>query len=283
MRSIIPMALSAMLAAPMACADRGRTVEEAAASINEADYMRKLAVIADDSMMGRDTPSEGLDKTAQWIAAEFERYGLEPGGDDGSFLQRWPYPAYAQDWDATTVEVDGGPALTLGEELAYVGSPMTGELTGGVVVVAGSQSDLSSLAELDVRGRHVLVFPGSPIPRRITRVARVLQEPAGIFIVSDLEGEAWDTYVADQRESVRRIYGEPDLEGPPTFAIRRDAALALLEAAGLAAPSNVGAITARPIPGIALNVTASARKVDDLAAPNVAGILRGSDPDLRNE
>ncbi|HZD03858.1 MAG TPA: hypothetical protein VE173_03040, partial [Longimicrobiales bacterium] len=150
MRTLFALTLTAALAAPMACADRGSTVEEAAASINEADYMRKLGVIADDSMMGRDTPSEGLDMTAEWIAREFERYGLEPGGGDGSYLQQWPYPAYAQDWDATTVEVQGGPALTLGENVAWDGSPTQGEFTGDLVVLSGSEFDRSQMGNLDL-------------------------------------------------------------------------------------------------------------------------------------
>ena len=61
----------------------------AAASITPADYLRKIGVIAHDSMGGRDTPSPGLEMTAAWIAGEFERLGLTPGGDDGSYIQRY--------------------------------------------------------------------------------------------------------------------------------------------------------------------------------------------------
>ncbi len=41
-------------------------------------------------MGGRDTPSEGLEAAARWAAAEFARMGLEPGGDSGTFIQRYP-------------------------------------------------------------------------------------------------------------------------------------------------------------------------------------------------
>ena len=67
----------------------GVPVEEAVASINEADFLRKIGVIAHDSMMGRANPSPGLDMTAQWIAEEFKRYGLKPGGDNGSYIQNY--------------------------------------------------------------------------------------------------------------------------------------------------------------------------------------------------
>ena len=64
----------AVLVSPlfMAC-DGGVPVEEAEASINEADFLQKIGVIAHDSMMGRANPSPGLDMTAQWIADEFKR------------------------------------------------------------------------------------------------------------------------------------------------------------------------------------------------------------------
>src|SRR5271165_5609491 len=44
-----------------------------------------LSFIASDLLAGRDTPSRGLDIAAEYIAAQFRRAGLEPGGDDGYF------------------------------------------------------------------------------------------------------------------------------------------------------------------------------------------------------
>ena len=67
----------------------GEGVSAAAASITPEDYLRKLGVIAHDSMGGRDTPSPGLEMTASWIASEFERMGLVPAGDDRSYVQRY--------------------------------------------------------------------------------------------------------------------------------------------------------------------------------------------------
>ena len=44
-----------------------------------------LSFIASDLLEGRNTPSRGLDIAAEYIAAQFRRAGLEPGGDDGYF------------------------------------------------------------------------------------------------------------------------------------------------------------------------------------------------------
>jgi peptidase M28-like protein len=51
-----------------------------------ADSLRgHLSFIASDALEGRNTPSRGLDIAAQYIASQFRRAGLEPAGDDGYF------------------------------------------------------------------------------------------------------------------------------------------------------------------------------------------------------
>ena len=51
-----------------------------------ADSLRgHLSFIASDALEGRYTPSPGLDIAAEYIAAQFRRAGLEPAGDDGYF------------------------------------------------------------------------------------------------------------------------------------------------------------------------------------------------------
>lgn len=51
-----------------------------------ADSLRgHLSFIASDALEGRNTPSPGLDIAAEYIAAQFRRAGLEPAGDDGYF------------------------------------------------------------------------------------------------------------------------------------------------------------------------------------------------------
>jgi len=94
MRVIVIAALSLLPAIPLL----GQTPTSSAAvhrgleSITAADVKRRIAIIADDSMGGRDTPSRGLDATARYIASEFQRFGLTPGGDSGTFIQRYPIP-----------------------------------------------------------------------------------------------------------------------------------------------------------------------------------------------
>ncbi len=49
-----------------------------------------LEFLADDALEGRKPGTRGGELAAKYIAAQFERLGLEPAGDSGSFFQRVP-------------------------------------------------------------------------------------------------------------------------------------------------------------------------------------------------
>ncbi len=65
-------------------------------SITPASLEGHLEFLAGDELMGRDTPSPGLDMAALYIATQFKRAGLEPAGNDGYFQSAW--------WVINTVE-----------------------------------------------------------------------------------------------------------------------------------------------------------------------------------
>src|SRR2546430_10536348 len=56
------------------------SVRRAVQSITPADIGRRIGIIADDSMRGRDTPSPELEKVAAYIAGEYRRFGLQSPG-----------------------------------------------------------------------------------------------------------------------------------------------------------------------------------------------------------
>ena len=58
-------------------------------AITPAEVCRVLSALADDSLQGRGTGTEGGAKAARFIANEMKAAGLEPGGDSG-FFQRVP-------------------------------------------------------------------------------------------------------------------------------------------------------------------------------------------------
>ncbi|MFT3704040.1 MAG: M28 family peptidase [Agriterribacter sp.] len=57
--------------------------------INAKKVKKIEKVLSGDDMQGRGLYSAGLDKAAAFIAEQFKRNGLEPGGKDGSFFQEF--------------------------------------------------------------------------------------------------------------------------------------------------------------------------------------------------
>lgn len=58
------------------------------AEISETDLATRIKTIADDAFEGRGPGTPAGEKAAEWIAADMERIGLQPGGDNGSWFQK---------------------------------------------------------------------------------------------------------------------------------------------------------------------------------------------------
>src|SRR5215204_4026806 len=59
-----------------------------AAGITADQMSGYLHFIASDAMEGRDTPSRGLDTTAEFLKMNLSRWGFKPAGDSGTFFQK---------------------------------------------------------------------------------------------------------------------------------------------------------------------------------------------------
>ena len=64
------------------------SIFEFSESITEEGLYNDLAVLSHDSLQGRDTGTEGLQKAARFLAEKYEEAGLLPVGDDSTFFQK---------------------------------------------------------------------------------------------------------------------------------------------------------------------------------------------------
>src|SRR5256885_1706497 len=94
--------LLAVLTVPVA-AQRQQPPARGAAAITTEDVRRRIGIIAADSMLGRATPSLQLDQVAAYVASEFRRFGLKPGGDSGTYVQHYPLEVQRFDPDSASV------------------------------------------------------------------------------------------------------------------------------------------------------------------------------------
>lgn len=98
MRLRVPLRLAAMAALAVAVArchePTGPSNEARAATITAADIGRWVALLAADSMRGRETPSAEIEQAASTIGVYFESLGLQPAFAGGSYLQHYGTPAW---------------------------------------------------------------------------------------------------------------------------------------------------------------------------------------------
>ncbi len=275
------------------------SVQRAVATISEEDYRRRIGIIADDSMRGRGTPSPELEKVATWIASEFERFGLRPGGDNGTFLQR--YPIHRTQLDSASFVMAMGRGVhghwVLGREAlsSSGGALAAGDGSGPIVLMVGVPTDtVNPFGGVDVRGAIVLhVAPSfgrgrgaggalQPLLRR----AREAGASSWVLLSALPDSLFRIAAMRTLEPAVSQPTGTaPATAGMPIFSVRDSSAAAVLTAAG----EDIAALRAQTTPAVrALSGFQGAYHVhfrvdEQTSAPNTIGILEGSDPVLRNE
>ncbi len=261
----------------------------AAATITADDLYQRISVLADDSMRGRDTPSPELEEVAVWIGAEFAAMGIAPGVD-GGYIQRYALRQYAVDADASSVTSSGGASLSWGTDLmAIQGLPREGEGTGPVVVMSGSGAAV--LDDLPARAQ-VFIFAGPEMEATraegwTARVAALYEAGAdNVFLVTTLDDERWNRSAA-RAAAGTRVVGELDPERTPVISVRAAAVERMLAGTGV----EVAALQARhgeavevsSVGDLTLSTATALSLLQDDSAPNVVGVLEGSDPVLKAE
>ena len=266
--------------------------ETAAAPITAEDIRSRIGVLAHDSMRGRDTPSPELDEVSAWIADEFAAFGLEPGGDDGSYLQHYPIRRVVVDMGASVVETGEGTSLSFGEDVvpSPFGATADVEVRAPVVLVRGSAEGAGRLQAAELEGRIVVLVPPRGVeeirdPGLRPLVRGVLAgEPGAVLLASEAGSEAWAARVEAALDRTRRVVGEPRPGGVPLLHVRSQALRGLLSPAGVdPTPAQDGETEVRELPDLEVVVRQVTRTVEEERAPNVVGILPGRDPELADE
>jgi hypothetical protein len=272
--------LAAQMAAP---------VSRAAATITASDVARRIGVIADDSMMGRDTPSKGLDLTARYVADQFESFGLRPAGDGSSWFQRYPITRRRLDLERSRV------VFTAGDRHDLAGFTTSARHDGGSVpekairapaLLVGGQQTPETAERLDVRNKVVLYLaPANGARSTIQQVLRIffLGGPKALVILSDADSATF-AGALPKRSPERTVVGVPTGR-PVSIQVRAGAVAQTLSAAGvdLAVLRSAASPTSRLLPSLTVAIEMNEEIVSSLEAPNTVGLLEGSDPKLKQE
>ncbi|HSU68188.1 MAG TPA: M28 family peptidase [Tepidisphaeraceae bacterium] len=130
------------------------------------DMRQSVTYLASDELEGRLIGTPGIEKAADFIAANFSKLGLQtvPGLD--GYFQPFKMTTRVDPDPAKTVFAVGNQTLKLGDDYVPLRSSAEAEAQGGVVFAGYGISDptkhYDDYANLDVKGKFVLVMRFEP-------------------------------------------------------------------------------------------------------------------------
>lgn len=287
---------------------------DASKSITPERLKAQLTLIASDEFEGRETTYRGQKLAALYIASQFEKMGLKPAGDSGTYFQRFPLVHIRVDTTSSiTISTPGGTKERSGFGKEYIpySSGKDTTITGEVEFVGyGINSKIMQFTEYDstkdYKGKIVLVLRGMPEENDTSSVffkykvagtagaKRVYAQRGGaaaVMIVENTKGRTMaDAYKERLDDLTRGLITIPQrLRGDePMFSISMDVANTLLKASG----KTIGELqqeidSTKKTKSFALKdvkVTLNLKiRRDEVKSENVIGVLEGSDSLLKSE
>lgn len=288
MRFRVALLLAAL---PSLLAAQGRqSGTSGAASITTADVQRRIGIIADDSMLGRATPSPQLDAVATYIAGEFRRFGLKPGGDSGTYIQRFPLEVVRFEPESSAIRITSRTPIAwrVGRDILLVeGQAPTSASSGPAAVITGAADAAgATLDSTSVSGKVLFVAFG---PALNAIAAKVLPlKPLAVVLVAGFPDSVWEKLPGREASvTVRNPSAEGGPAVPPVLAVRTASASTLFAQGGATADSLRAwadkPLAARPLTGVTIQLDIHQRALENASAPNVVGMLEGTDPNLKKE
>lgn len=274
-----------------------------------ADRVRgHVQFLASDELEGRDTGSRGYAVAAQYVAAQFTGLGLKPGGTSGSWFLQVPFRR-ASHSSSPQVRVRAGNrtmALAPGVDVALQPSLVERKrsIDAGLVFVGHGLDEpalgLNDYAGLDVRGKIVVAFSGSPAglstdvrahldaakPEAAARhgaigLVEITTDPTG----APAGFRSLDRPRLDWIDAAGRTGATSLLRA--RLALTAQASERLFEGARTTLASlRAQAQARRPLRGFALRARLAIEAQSswhDFSSPEVIGLLPGSDPRLAGE
>ena len=287
------------------------TAPEAASTEKVEAHVRFLA---DDLLEGREAGTRGYNIAALYVAEQFRAYGLQPGGDDDSYMQQVPLFRYQLDQAAPqSLTVTDGADLTLEQGSDYLISASSQVEEGvveapavfvgyGFIAPDGSRNDFDGI---DLEGKIAVIFRDAPSALNTEERAHYsstsyqrLSEAGAVGVVTLYHPVAQERYSFERRAAMARMgrasmtwvdadgnahSSAPNLKAAATMSI--EGARKLIEAAGRDYDALVEETVTGTAPfelGLTLRIEANSTH-EEILSPNVAAILPGTDETLASE
>jgi len=271
--------------------------------------------LSHDLLEGRGTGQRGGDIAAQYIAAQFALYGLKPGGDDGSYLQKvplvgiTPLPDTRFEFVFTNAKGGGASLKPLDDYVAYDQTQQRESNVDADIVFVGygieaPEYNWDDYKGVDVKGKVLLMLvnePPSDDPKffagkaltyygrwtyKYEEAARKGAIGAILIHKTEMASYGWDVV----RNSFSGEQSYLQLDGAPRLKaaawIQMEVARNLISSSGLDLDKMMDDANSRDFKPVALPVRLSAQmrsKVRPFESNNVIALLPGTGATLKDE
>ncbi|HVD06140.1 MAG TPA: M28 family peptidase [Gemmatimonadaceae bacterium] len=309
------MHLARVLVTVVALIPSSVIAQQVSSRITPAEIDGHLRFLSSDLLEGRAPATRGGRLAAEYIAAQLRIDGVEPGVGK-SYFQAVPIDVVGADPQSMHVATGGKAPATLrypDDVVVWAGSAADSSVARGEIVFVGygaraPEYQWDDFKGMDLKGKVVLILVNDPPAsaaesalfggKAMTYYGRWTYKfeeaerrgAAAALIVHTTEqaGYPWHTVVGSWAKEQRMLPRDPSLPAPLGIRgwITDSAAQRLLARAGLdlaALRTQAASRDFRPVPtGITLDASFR-NSVAHLQSENVVGVVRGSDPGLRDE
>ena len=286
--------------APAAAPPSGPAEQE----IQQAPLKAHLQLLSSDLMEGRAPSTRGGTLAAEYLATQLAVLGLEPGGDNGSYLQQVPIVESTVD-RGFALSVPGATYRYFADVIATSGLEKPQVQVQGDIVFVGHgivapELKWNDYAGVDVKGKWVLIMVNDPPAPpdeptlfggpALTYYGRwtykyeeaARQGAAGALLIHTDESATYPWQVVQSSWSGAQ-YSLPPEPGAPALGvkawIRNDAAKDLVKRGGFDLDQLRAAAVKRGFKAVTLKLRAAAtlnQRSSRKTSPNVIGVVKGA-------
>jgi len=272
-----------------------------------------MSFLGDDSLEGRDTGSRGHQIASNYIATQLAGLGLEPAGEQGYFQSVPMRKALLVQSSAKmsltkkgkTTDFDYPKQFFTGPSILHAKVDVTAPLVFVGYGLVSKEFNLDDYANLDVKGKIVVMLSGRPKSLPSEEAAHIQSLKAenaaergavGVITLHTPSEEKVRPYANSlmylTSPRMRWLHKDGKAEGEfdslaGSAYLHPDAAKVLFEGASRSLDDIFADLAAEKVPtGFALEGTVNLKRestTEDITSPNVAAVLPGSDPKLKDE
>jgi hypothetical protein len=277
--------------------------KELADKITVETIKEATVALSSDAMEGRGTMQPGGEKAANWIAERFQKLGLKPLGDKGSFLQKIDFKETVH--TSETAFKVGEENLKLGSEFGIApystgNKTLSGEMVFVGYAIVHDGIKRNDLGNLDLNGKIAVILEGPPTgiakadweksnAQQIFAINLLRKGIAGIIVIGhgreQISVETWADYFSRRQVQLadEKIGSS---QNPLLPYVGSKGAEKLFAKADVSLKDALAQAETNSFKPVKLNkkatVTSKLKTIKGTAS-NVVGYLEGSDPSLKAE